>query len=324
MKHRIRQGIAAVALLSCATAAPTATPPVALPDLARAVAAGDALARLDFALVAIDEMAAAYRGEAERIYQERQRQGEAGSRARWSSGTAAYAEQLRAMADRTLTARSVDVLVDAVGDVLLVVDGESVAVAGPRVAEPGLLAGAIVERFCRLQDCLRLVPASAVRGDGEDPGAVTRAEPAPPPRVEWSFSDQGGAVCRTDDGFEFLFRDLAELTTKRAACAMVVAEFRRIARRLAELRTQAVVVDLQRLAIAPLADGAGHRLTVNAHGAYTRLPLPALAQADGLLRAGLLWLEAQRRGEPGHLVLSNAGTTLSPVMRLAAGGTAVR
>ncbi|MCA8966521.1 MAG: hypothetical protein KDC48_16695 [Planctomycetes bacterium] len=304
-----------LAVLGAALMAPVVSaspvPGLPLPELAREVAAAGAAERLDFALIAIDEMAAAFRREVEHIDSEAPAAGDAAARARWSSGTAAYAETLASLGDRALAAGDVAIHVDTVGDVLLFVDGTGLVVAGPRVAEPGLLAGAIAARFCRLHDCGRLLPAPE-----DDEPATVAVTAAPPPAVEWSFSARGGATCRTEDGFDFLFRDLADLHDKRIACALVVAEFRAIAGRLRQLREQGVLVDLQWLSIDALAGGDGHRLTLNADGAYTRMALPALASTRGLLRAGLLWLEAQRLRRQGRLMLANAGSTLSPVMRL--------
>ena len=270
---------------------------VPLSSLARALVDAPPPMRADFAWIVIAEMAATYAEEATRARRESTRGKDRRGLLRWSNAVEAFAEDLAALSGRIDSTTPVDIRAGPDNSVYLYVDGRPVIVNSPRGAVQVEFERRVQESFCRLQACDSLVfePPEPV------PLARTRA-PAP----RWSFSQQAGPVCLTDDGLEFQFRDMVNLQRHREICAQVIAELRGLAGAIAAQQSQGVRVDWNDLVIRPLAGETGQRVILNGAGGEVRLALPALAARPDLFRIVRPWLAAKAGGGSYHLVVINA------------------
>lgn len=217
---------------------------------------------------------------------------------RWSGAVEAFADDLAALSGTIDIATPVDIRSGPEGVIYLYVDGRPVIVNSPRAgAGQAEFERRVQARFCRLQACESLDLEPSV----EQQPAGTRAD-AP----HWSFSQQAGPVCLTDDGLEFQFGDMANLGRHREICAQVIAELNALAGAIAAQQARGVRVDWNGLAIRPLAGTAGHRVILNDRGGAVDLALPALAARPDLFRIVRPWLAAKAGGGSYHLVVVNA------------------
>lgn len=343
LHSRQRRRVAALGALllgaACAAACLAGTaayPP--LVRLARGLAEAPPEVRAQFARTALEEMAAAYDAEAQRVWHGKRVSHRDRDARRWAAHTEAYAERLAALADAVTPATDVEIRRTAAHEVELVLPATSIIVSGPRIAEPGHLAERILARFCALQDCAALAPeptrmASGAAGqttpagqsEATGDGNTADGTPAPPPRVAavWTFSDRRGPTFTTADGLEFLFPDLRDLVRRREACAQVAAELRTLAEQLAQARARGVAIDWDALEVRALPGANDDYVRLNRDGEYLRLPLPALARAPTLLGLARHWLEAAATGRhvqqtfPHADVLLNAVVSLESSMRAA-------
>ena len=264
--------------------------------------------RRDFAWLAMSEMAAMYTDEATRARIETRHTSRARDTARWAASVDGFAARMKAMADSITSATPVDITIGAGGSVNLYVDGEPVIVTGVFTGQQAAYEKRIIEQFCVLYLCERLlaeyqlsVPdTTAITGNRKGNAAY------------WSFSQHAGPVCMTDDGLEFQFRDMTGMGEKRAACRQIVAELYDLVQALARRHKQGVMVDWGALAINPIAGSEGHQVVLNGHDDI-RIPMPGLAASKDLFRLVRPWLAARATGQEFHLVVLNAGHLMQGV-----------
>jgi hypothetical protein len=273
------------------------TAPVRLSSLARALVDAPAPMRADFAWIVIAEMATMYSEEATRARRESARGKDRRGLLRWSNAVEDFADDLAALSGTIDLTTPVDIRTGPDNSIYLYVDGRPVIVNSPQGAAQAEFERRVQESFCRLQACdsLDLEPSVPL------PQAGTRAD-AP----RWSFSQQAGPVCLTDDGLEFQFGDMANLGRHREICAQVIAELNDLADAIAVQQSQGVRVDWNDLVIRPLAGETGQRVILNGTGGEVRRALPVLAARPDLFRVVRPWLAAKAGGGSYHLVLINA------------------
>jgi len=278
-----------------ATAAGEVSP---MARLARELQTAGASERVDFAAVALEEMHAAYRAEADALRRELMRLPDRRSGLRWLSATTAYAERLRSLAEGLSSETPVRVIPGPAAQVQLLVDGALVIVEGPRIGQPDRLERQVVERYCRRHPC---------RLEASLP-PPERAPTSAPPRARdglWSFGEGHGPVLTTEDGLEFRFARAAELKRKREIGAHVVGELRALARALQRARAYGIPVDWETFEVVLLA-GEREQVVLNRDGEYLLLRLPMLAGAPALLRQARPWLRARAQGRSHHQTFANA------------------
>jgi hypothetical protein len=254
------------------------------------------------------EMASMYKAEANRARLEARHTARAGDAARWAAAVDDYAAKMQAMADSITSATPIEIIIGANRSINLYVDGEPVIVTGAISGQQGDYEQRVMEQFCVLYLCERLladfdllVPETA---------AITKKRSTN--AAYWSFSQYAGPVCMTDDGLEFQFREMSGMKQKRAACSRVVAELYDLVYALARRRDQGSMVDWRALQISPIAGSEEHQVMLNT-SAEIRLPLPGLAASKDLLRIVRPWLAARVNGKEFHLVVLNAGDLLQGV-----------
>lgn len=261
--------------------------------------------RADFALIAINEMAAAHIAEAERA----RREARAGKRRRelmrWAAAVDDYAAELAAVGETLTPEKSVDIGIGPDNGIYLNIAGRPVMVGTPNAREQAEFEQRIIDRFCAAYRCTDFVT------DLEPAPVHVRVEGGPP---SWSFSQNSGPACSTADGLELQFQNMQELRRKREICTRLVAELNQLSAVIERQADAGVRIDWNRLEIRG-NPGAGQQLVVlNGNGESLQLAAPTLAAVPDFLRRSLPWLAARMKGERYRLVLINAETLVAPLL----------
>ena len=264
--------------------------------------------RRDFAWLAMSEMANMYTGEANRARLETRHTARARDTARWAASVDAYAARIKAMADSITDATPVEISIAAGGSVNLFVGGETVIVTGVFTGQQAAYEQQVIEQFCVLYSCERLLAGFAL----SVPDTTVMASKRTSNIAYWSFSQHAGPVCMTDDGLEFQFREMSGIRGKREVCSQIVAELYDLIHVLAYKHKQGVIVDWNALEVSPMAGSDEHRVVLNSRD-DVHLPLPGLAVSKELFRLVRPWLAARTKNQEFHLVVLNAGHLMQGV-----------
>jgi len=261
--------------------------------------------RADFAVAAIAEMVADYNEEANRARREARSHAKDRDLGRWAVAVDAYAANLAAIANAVTPATPVRVSIGADNGIYLDIDGKPVLVSSPRVREQSAFEQRVLDRYCNLYACDELI----AEYQPPQPAASTADS-----ETYWSFSQQAGPACSTDDGLEFQFQDMKDLGQKRAACERIVTELNALAAALAWNLSNGTRIDWNRLAIHALPGEEGHQVELNGDSSTIRLPLPALAATTKLFELVRPWLAAKTGGQHYRLVVINADRLMAPLI----------
>ena len=264
--------------------------------------------RRDFAWLAMSEMARMYTGEANRARLETRHTARARDTARWAASVDDYAARMKAMADSITSATPIEISIGAGRSVNLYVDGEPVIVTGVFTGQQAAYEQQVVEQFCVLYLCERLL----AEFDLSVPDTTVIAKKRTSNAAYWSFSQYAGPVCMTDDGLEFQFREMSGIRQKRVVCSQIVAELYDLVYALERRHKQGVMVDWNALEINPIADSEGHQVVLN-NSDDIRISVPGLAASKDLFRVVRPWLAARVKGREFHLVVLNAGHLMQGV-----------
>lgn len=262
--------------------------------------------RADLAYAAISELAAAYASESRLARQEMQQQPGQRKLRRWAVAVENLASELDALAQTVTTQSSVRTGFGPGNSLYLIVDDKPVVVSGPRTNDQADLEKRIVSRFCSLHPCKQLIPLP--RLSDAEPVVSTQAT-----KTRWSFSEDAGPVCSTDDGLVFQFDNTSDLRRKREACARVVAELQLLATEIIQRKKQGTRVNWKAVKIETLPLGVHHEIQLNNDGDALILYVPALAAAPDLFILLRPWLVANISGVHHRAMISDAETLLPPV-----------
>ena len=264
--------------------------------------------RRDFAWLAMSEMASMYTGEANRARLETRHTARARDTARWAASVDDYAARIKATAESITSATPIEISIGADRSINLYVNGEPVIVTGVFTGQQGDYEQRIIEQFCVLYLCERLLAEFDL--PAPDTTVITKKRTSN--AAYWSFSEYAGPVCMTDDGLEFQFREMSGIRQKRAVCSQIVAELYDLVYALERRHKQGVMVDWNALEINPIAGSEGHQVMLN-NSDDVRMPLPGLAASKELFRLVRPWLAARAKGREFHLVVLNAGHLMQGV-----------
>lgn len=270
--------------------------------LARRVAGGTEAEKAEFARVSLEEMGGAFHEEAEKAFEYRPEPGKAVNEEkdprRWASATEGYASRLFGLSESVMSGAPVDVRVEQEGTVLLIIDGNTVIVSGPNIANPEILENRIIDRVCMDPACDTL--ATATFDMNYTPSVSGR----------WSHTDTQSPVYATTNGLNFLFEDAANLPAKEAACSAIANELASIVNAVKNLLWQKQPVDWNAIAVRPdAADPNTQVLRINPNGDFVKLSLPQLVQVPYVLQSALPWVRSQVEGRYSqHYVQLPPGT----------------
>lgn len=265
--------------------------------LAERVNAGDEFDRVDFAWVAIAEMAASFEAAAERSRYARAKNEHARKKLqRWRSSTLAYAQHLRQQLLAIQQGAPVSVHVQEPSTLVVLTNGQPTVINGPQALDQGELARQILLNYCSLHVC----------PEQEELEAEETAGPIEPANGQWSFDQTLAASYETPDGLVFQFGRLDDREATQAACDRLVAELRLVASRLRQLHQAGTPIAWHRLRILSAGGADQHRLLINDAGRSLLLSLPDLYLAQDLMREAAPWLEAQAEGTTERQVFRRA------------------
>lgn len=257
--------------------------------------------RSDFAWLALTQMAAFYTGEAERARLETRATSRARKAAQWAAAVDDYAGRIASLADSISSESAINISVGISNEVHVFVDGQPVILAAAISSQQAAYETRVLERYCILYICEDLLQDI----DYGEPALSAEYVTSDPDIAYWSFSQHSGPVCMTNDGLEFQFQQVSDLTAKRAACSRVVAELSELAGALAHKQQQGVSINWRLLTVHPAPPGDENRVSIARHDDI-HLMLPTLAGLPQLVKMVSPWLIARVRGDTFRLVVLNA------------------
>ena len=260
--------------------------------------------RADLARIVLSEMAAGYAAEAAHARREIQRGHTDRDLRRWAGAVEGLARELAARAQAVTDSTPIRATLNRDNSVTLLVDGQPVAVSGPRIDDQAGLEWRVMERFCDLHPCDTLITQFA---DTAPPA------PAAEPALHWSFGGETGPLCSSRDGLEFRFHTSDDLRRKREACSRVVGELQTLIAELQRYKANGPRLDWDALAIHTLPARDRQRVELSKAGDSIQVYLPALAAAPDLLTLLRPWLVAKVNGLPPPQVVIDAETLLPPL-----------
>ncbi|MCC7410436.1 MAG: hypothetical protein IT495_02205 [Gammaproteobacteria bacterium] len=287
-------------------AAATRTSP--LTGIATMLARGRPADRLYLAVIALEEMAAAYEAEARAAVTTETMDDDARrALAHWRASTHGYARDLRLLADSLDERSRVEIYIEPYGSLRLRLDGRQVIISHPRMLEPDPLAARIAMRFCEMAGCADALrradrdgAAPALAGDAGSATAPAAGLAPAVPRVDatWSFSERLGPVLQTSAGLHFSFRDTEDLKRRKQVCLTLVHEIEELERALTMYRDRGLLIEWSQLRISPDSASGNQRVIVNHYGHSLVLHLPTLQRATRALDTVRPWLAARVEHRP--------------------------
>jgi|GEM_PF-4823813 len=239
--------------------------------------------RLQFAIIALDTMIAAYTAELEKLNTPgRHSLRQAHKRRRWATAVNQYLDYLYAFEEVIKQAPKVDIIADQPGPVQLLSGEFVLPISSPRIARPEQLENTIIESFCEDYPCDPL----ALEDPKEQP-------PAPVGRSGWSFRAGYGSTYQTVDGLNFMFSNVRNKARKEQISLRISEQLRQLGDTLRRARRRGRIIDWQFLHITSRANGDDQRLLLSAQSPALRLALPDLALAPGVLDIAKPWLKAR-------------------------------
>ena len=272
-------------------------PAYRLDSLALAIRQEQVSVRADLAAIALDELATAYAREALHAREDIRQHSADRDLRRWADAVDRLAAQLAGLAATVTSTTPVHVGISPEHSLYLVVSGEPVVVNGPRTAQQAALEHRIIQRFCSLNACERLL--------AETPRAeAVKAETAANPH--WSFGEAAGPVCSSGDGLDFAFGDSNNLLQKRGSCTRAITELYALADAIAHHASSGARIEWDALAIHESPGENTHAVEINSDGTTVNLQLPLLAATPQLLPLARPWLAARFAGRQQRVLIEDA------------------
>jgi len=248
--------------------------------LAQSLAAAEQARRLDFAWIAVAEMAGEYRKILNDSAAAAPHKGSSRLKlARWRQATQGYLAELEWLLQRIGAVAEVRVHVEAGQLVTLLVENKPIVLSGPESSNSRLMQQRILDTYCELYDCSDILHAAA------DPASPV----VTPGKGSWDIAQNRGFRYATPDGMVFAFSSLADRAAKEALCEQIAGELRLLVSLLREAKRGGFVIDWESLEVRPLADSDKAYVQLNPAGDYLRETLPRLAGTDALANGGLDW-----------------------------------
>lgn len=240
-------------------------PPLAV--LASAVQHADSGIQWDFVNITLEVLFETYRNELNDAAGEHLRNASRRAKlARWQRATRDLVGRLEASRLRLLDGAGFSVLVDRQQQVLILIDGQPIAVTAPRPESERELGHRVIEQFCAYNDC-RMLESGATRSAAPASGLWVFDQYAPP-----GFEIDGVVRCQ--------FTDLTQRAQKAKICRSTAEEIAEFAEALRIARDRGYRVDWERLAQTPPSRNGAGEVVVNTDGAFVQLSTHMLSRID--------------------------------------------
>jgi hypothetical protein len=241
-------------------------PPIAV--LARQVQHADSGVQWDFVNITLEVLFEAYRRELDDAANERLRsQTRRAKLARWQSATRDLIARLEASRLRLLDGARFSILVDPQQQVLIVIDGQPIAVTAPRPESERQIGNRVIEQFCSYNDCHML--ESGLAGQSAMPASGL-----------WVFDQYAPPAFEIDGMIRCEFADLTERERKAEICRSTADEVAEFAEALRIARDRGYRIEWEQLAQTPPSTTGAGEVVVNSDGAFVQLSMHLLSLLD--------------------------------------------
>ena len=242
-------------------------PPLAL--LAGQVQRADPGVQWDFVNITLEVLFEAYRRELDDAARERlHSQSRRAKLARWQSATRDLVARLEASRLRLLDGARFSVLIDPQQQVLIVIDGQPIAVTAPRPESERQIGNRVIEQFCAYNDCRML--ESQLAGQSATPASGL-----------WVFNQYAPPAFEIDGVIRCEFADLTQRERKADICRSTADEVAEFAQALRIARDRGYRIDWEQLVQTPPSQTGAGEVVVNSDGAFVQLSTQMLSRIDG-------------------------------------------
>lgn len=277
-----------------------------LAAVARQVRQSDAAVQWDFANIALDVLLESYRLELHSAASEKA--STAGRRAKlasWRSGTQELIARLESSHVRLADGATLGIQVDAQDQVLIVIDGQPIAVSALRPDAEQSIDEQILQRFCGYNDCRVLAKDNPAKDRLTAAAAGT-----------WQFAPNRPPTFEIGQLIRCEFTGTDRRREKSAACRLLAVEALQVAARLDQVREQGYRVDREILSDFTPTHLANGRIIVNRDGAYIDVPTRMLSRLDRAeLQRLIEWLPSTATPHESPLVIQRANRLLDDAGR---------
>ncbi len=253
-------------------------------QLARMLQGSGYRARIEFVIVALEEMSSAYKTEAQAIdVAAAPDRSTRNHLARWRMATLKYADSLDQLNHSIHRNSEIQIVIDSQNLLRLNVDYRPVIIAGPRIDQPQSLARRIVERYCLGKACSTLT-------ENGPPQTISEVDEV---FATWNFAQDKAPTLHTRDGLSFSFRSAADLGERKQACLSLIKELRVLSENIGYFRDHGIWVDWNAIKVYQLTDSKLQHVVLNRAGDYVLLQVPELSRKPLVLSDAIPWLRGK-------------------------------
>jgi hypothetical protein len=220
--------------------------------------------------------------------------------ARWQRATRGLIDQIEHARLQLAQGGHFGLYVDPRHQILIIVEGRTVVVSGPRTSAEDRISSPVLEQFCAYNDCsiLYATPAQA-SGPGADLAGI------------WVLRQGKRPSYRISSGIHCEFDTLEYSDRKAAVCQQLAGELLKLAAALRQAASQSQAIDWEQLLNSPPGTTKPY-IVLNGDGAHLALELDLLNKADrDNWRDMLKWLRYETEGRPNQPAILRAGQFLA-------------
>lgn len=252
-------------------------------ELAGAMKQGTSLDLADFIRICLTEMAALYEEAAMQTGEEGSSITEGMHLSRWRNDTLELANKLYHVADTIDPGMSLDIIIDATGELQLIIEDKIYILSNPVINKPYLLDERIINSVCSIRTCNDELIASHDHLNKRE--IIIDAT--------WKISQADKPEYITSDGLHFVFNNIEDRSRKQIACLKVIKEIKFVAESLKEAKQKGIVLEWNNLTINPLYGSYDYRISLNTFGDSIYIKLPELHHVSNWEKLVLPWVRAQ-------------------------------
>ena len=237
----------------------------------------------DFIRICLTEMAALYEEAAMQTGEEGSSITEGMHLSRWRNDTLELANKLYHVADTIDPGMSLDIIIDATGELQLIIEDKIYILSNPVINKPYLLDERIINSVCSIRTCNDELIASHDHLNKRE--IIIDAT--------WKISQADKPEYITSDGLHFVFNNIEDRSRKQIACLKVIKEIKFVAESLKEAKQKGIVLEWNNLTINPLYGSYDYRISLNTFGDSIYIKLPELHHVSNWEKLVLPWVRAQ-------------------------------
>ncbi|MCG6967606.1 MAG: hypothetical protein LJE59_13975 [Chromatiaceae bacterium] len=243
--------------------------PPRLAMLARQVQHAAPTVQWDFVNITLDVLLFSYQEELSDAATERASTPERRAKlARWRRATRDLVARLESSRARLVDGAGFVLYVDPQHQILIVIDGQPIAVSAPRPEAERLVEQRVLAQFCAFNDCSVL--------ESEPNAAALPAASV----GSWMFQSNSPPAFEIDGVLRCEFADLSERARKAEACTRAADEAAQFDAALGQAQALGHLIDWERLADTPPTRLSSGQIVVSSNGAFVELPTRMLSRLD--------------------------------------------